>query len=157
MGASVTPGGRLRSENKEASGRLRLAGVEDGEAELVATQTELTKCTMKLFGQEGYQCVNVETMDRFSKHKKDFLGFIDILALTPQPHGRWGRMAGLQVTSRAHRAERRLKILSAPLAKVWTDAGGTILLVTWDTKGQVPGAPMVEQVCFGKALAPLSA
>jgi len=120
----------------------------------VSTATDLNKPTDEFFAKRGYICANTETFDRFSKHKKDLLGFIDRLAFSPTQNGEWGPIVALQITSLGNRGARLKKIRESPWSKIWCACGLRILLVLWDTRGKELTNVLIEEVTFSPASLP---
>jgi len=71
---------------------------------------------------------------------RDFLNFIDIIAVLPDgaiSNGitEAGRIVGVQTTSGTNHANHRDKILAEPKYQAWKQAGGLVLLMSWAKRG----------------------
>ena len=89
-----------------------------------------TQRSLQLLRQRGYTVQVVEHWNMFAKVRQDLLGFGDILAvMSASP------ITLVQTTTAGHMAERIAKIQAEPRAKVWTLAGGAILVHGWVKKG----------------------
>jgi hypothetical protein len=61
--------------------------------------------------------------------KRDFLGVIDLIAVTPDG------ILGVQVTSGTNHAARRTKALAEPRLQLWLEAGGRFAIWSWSKRG----------------------
>lgn len=62
--------------------------------------------------------------------KRDFLGCIDLIAVTPE-----GQIIGIQATSGDHHAERVSKCIAEPRIVPWLRAGGFVEVWSWSKTG----------------------
>ena len=69
--------------------------------------------TMSLYRSMGYTVYKVEYWCSFSRKRKDFLGFIDVIAFNDE------EIVGCQDTTWPQTSARRRKILASPLAYDW--------------------------------------
>lgn len=74
---------------------------------------------------EGYVAEVVEKTIPRCFIKKDFIGFIDIIAFKP------GEIIGVQATSGSNHAARRTKILESENFPAWLQAGGHVEVWSW--------------------------
>ena len=84
-----------------------------------------TQLTLKNLRERGYTAEVVERFNSFTKHRKDFLNIIDIIAIKP------GEILGVQTTTYKAASEHRKKIRLEPLLKEWLSAGGKFELQQW--------------------------
>jgi hypothetical protein len=84
-----------------------------------------TQRTLAVLKEEGTPYWRVEHFNPYSKTRQDLFGFLDYLALYPDA------ITGIQITSAAHRADHRAKILKNEYAPQWLRSGGRIQLRTW--------------------------
>ena len=61
--------------------------------------------------------------------KRDFLGVIDLIAVTPDG------ILGVQVTSGTNHAARRTKALAEQRLQLWLEAGGRFAIWSWSKRG----------------------
>lgn len=94
--------------------------------------TSPTVRTLKLLRASGYICAVVERWNPGAKIRQDLYGFADILAIHEQPPG---EILAVQVTSGAHHADHKAKILKEPRHRSWLMAGGKIALISWTKHG----------------------
>lgn len=112
-------------------------------------QLNHTPRTLAFLRERGYVCETVEKWKRFpDKGKKncehcqrqpevslrqDLFNFADVIAFRLQGVGErhTGGIVLAQITSYAHHADRRNKVIASPEAKLWILAGGHILIASW--------------------------
>ena len=92
-----------------------------------------TSRSLKLLKDEGKLAEVVERWNAFTKQRKDFLGFIDILAVDPSTKTTWG----IQCTSTGNMNARINKICTEcnEYATIWINAGNSIEVIGWSKKG----------------------
>lgn len=103
-----------------------------------------TQRTLDELRKRGWTAQVVERpWNKFSKVTLDLFGVIDLVAIVPpEPvvavlpcdRVKRGAILGIQATTGAHHANRRVKILAEPRAKEWVDAGGRLELWTWSQR-----------------------
>lgn len=89
-----------------------------------------TAKTLNLLRKLGYHAEVVEKMIPYSYKRKDFLGFIDIIAI------KTGEILGVQTTSGSNKSGHLEKIAGLQTPEMWKLAGGKIALITWSMKGK---------------------
>jgi hypothetical protein len=87
--------------------------------------------TLKELRNRGYLAEKVEQrLPIPGKYvTRDFLGFIDIIAVSKT------QIVGVQATSGSNHANHREKILAESRYLVWKEAGAAVLLMSWAKKG----------------------
>jgi len=87
-----------------------------------------TQRSLKYYRDLGFTCQVVEKWNPFAKIRQDLFGFIDIIAICG------GKIAGVQSTSYVNHATRKKKILESEIAPLWLEAGGLIIISSWQKK-----------------------
>ena len=77
--------------------------------------------TMDLYRSLGYTVWKMEHWCHFSRKRKDFLGFIDVLAFDDE------KIIGIQDTTWGQTAARKKKILASPLAWDWLQCPSRVI------------------------------
>ena len=95
-----------------------------------------TSRTLELFRDAGYQIEVVESFNAYTKRKKDFFGFADMIAFGER------EVIAVQATSGSNHANRVKKICANPFAYAWQKSGHLITVVSWQ--------PMVVKKKDGK-------
>lgn len=72
-----------------------------------------TMLTLRMLRESGWIAEVVEFWQPYARKRKDFLGFIDIIALDAE------KTVGVQCTSANHHAERREKAKKSKLLQHW--------------------------------------
>ena len=90
------------------------------------SKTSLSVLSKKYLEGKGYVVEKVEHFNFFAKIRMDLLGVGDLLALDGK------ELLLVQVTSRAHLAERAEKAKNCEKLKLWLSAGGKFILHGWD-------------------------
>ena len=95
------------------------------------SKTSPTKRTMDWCEMMGWRAQVVEHYNAFSHRKLDLFNILDILALDTESR----EVVGIQVTSDAHHAERRTKILESEAYPDLKDCDVRIEVHSWGKKG----------------------
>lgn len=89
-----------------------------------------TSRTLKECKRRGWEADVVERrLTRFIK--KDFLGCIDIIAVTPE-----GCIIGIQATDGTSHSKRVTKTVAEPRIVPWLQAGGFVEVWSWALRGE---------------------
>lgn len=81
--------------------------------------------TLKYYRDLGYRIDNVEQYNAFIGQRKDFLGFIDYIAIKP------GETIGIQSTTLDNKSARITKILELDTPLTWLEACNKIQIICW--------------------------
>ena len=84
-----------------------------------------TKRTLDAIRKQGATCQVVEHWNAFAKRRIDLFGIIDIVAIIGSD------IYGIQATSGDNHSHRREKAIAEPKLKLWLEAGGKFLIVSW--------------------------
>lgn len=85
----------------------------------------------KYLEAKGYMCGKVEMpWNQYSKVRQDLFGIFDMIAVEADIG-----IVGVQITNNKHAAEHRVKIMASANATMWELAGGRILMLSWEKKG----------------------
>lgn len=85
--------------------------------------------TLKFLKKHGYEVERVERFNAFTKRRHDAFGIIDYLALKEK------EILGVQSTGCNGKLNHKKTILNNVLTKIWLEAGGKLLLLSWEKKG----------------------
>ena len=93
-----------------------------------------TSRTLKLLRKENKLAEVVERWNCFTRQRKDFLGFVDIIALDIENQ----KTIGIQCTSTSNMSARVNKILKEckETALAWLRAGNSIEVIGWAKRGE---------------------
>lgn len=91
-----------------------------------------TERTLRWLRKQGYTCQVVERRIPHTFVTKDLFGCIDIVAIKAGIPG----VLGVQVTSRAHLADRLAKVKREPRAALWRECRNDLLVVGWSKRGE---------------------
>lgn len=73
----------------------------------------------------------VERYNMYARKSYDYLGIIDIIAITPE-----GKLVGIQATSGSNHSARREKALEEPRLADWLRTGATFQIWSWAKRGK---------------------
>ena len=88
------------------------------------TQKSLAECR-----ERGWTCQVVERWIPQARRRIDFLGVIDIIALTGTG------ILGIQACAGASHAARRTKAMALPGLRAWLECGGVFAIWSWSKRG----------------------
>ena len=96
------------------------------------TRTSPTVRSLALLRKAGYSAQVVERYNPYAHVRIDLFGFIDIVAVKEGESG----VLGVQTTSQSNVGARIKKVLGIPQAKIWLQAGNSIVVHGWAKKGK---------------------
>lgn len=86
-----------------------------------------TSRTLRFLRAAGMTVQVVEKWNPHANVRQDLFGCIDVVALNNGMPG----LLGVQATTTAHAAERLLKIVALPAAKLWVECGNRLWVMDW--------------------------
>jgi hypothetical protein len=115
---------------------------------MTLTKTNYTKIN-KLLKDQGYIVSKVEQYNKFSQHKKDLFGFIDILAIKP------GEILGIQATGWTFHGSHANNYLNNPKIskniEIWLSTGAKFEIWAYNNetkKFKIKSASIQTYPCY---------